>query len=108
MKKNLFKNSSLLITLHLSLLMILVASCSVKTDQEVQRINYSLYEKLYGDAEKTALKPVEKVIIADKPVLNAPKYIRVYRGSYKDSNGNVVEGGTILLKVDDGEPKTDF
>lgn len=85
-----------------------ISSCSVKTDQEVQRINYSLYEKLYGDEEKVALKPVEKVIIADKPVLNAPKYIRVYRGSYKDSSGNVIEGGTILLKIDEGEPNTDF
>jgi hypothetical protein len=86
----------------------LIASCSVKTDQDVQRINYSLYKKLYGDEEKVVLKPVEKVIIADKPVLNAPKYIRVYRGSYKDSNGNVIEGGTILLKIDDGTPNTDF
>lgn len=85
-----------------------IASCAVKTDQEVQRINYSLYEKLYGDEEKAILKPVQNVIIANKPVLNAPKYIKVYRGSYKDSSGNVIEGGIILLKIDDGEPNTDF
>jgi hypothetical protein len=85
-----------------------IVSCGVKTDKEIQRVNYSLYEKLYGNDEKIALKPVEKVIIADKPVLNTPKYIKVYRGSYKDSNGNVIEGGNILLKIDDGEPKTDF
>jgi len=96
------------VVIGLVLSSIWIASCGVKTDQEVQRINYSLYEKLYNDAEKTALKPVEKVIIADKPVLNMPKYIKVYRGSYKDSNGNVIEGGMILLKVDDGDPKTDF
>jgi hypothetical protein len=111
-KKKLLKNHPSLITRHSSLFLIgisvLITSCGVKTSQEVQRINYSLYDKLYNDAEKTALKPVENVIIADKPVLNAPKYIKVYRGSYKDSNGNVIEGGTILLKVDDGEPKTDF
>jgi hypothetical protein len=105
-KKKFSNNPLLLIGLVSS--SVLVASCGVKTNQDVQRINYSLYEKLYNDAEKTALSPVEKVIIADKPVLNAPKYIRVYRGSYKDSNGNVVEGGTILLKIDDGDPKTDF
>lgn len=111
MMKKIFKINSSHITLHLSLLIassIWMASCGVKTDQNVQRINYSLYEKLYGDEEKTALKPIEKVIIADKPVLNAPKYIKVYRGSYKDSNGNIIEGGTILLKIDDGEPNTDF
>jgi len=97
-------------TLLLALVLVAVSitSCSAKTDQEVKRINYSLYDKLYNDAEKTALKPVEKIIIADKPVLNAPKYIKVYRGSYKDSNGNIIEGGIILLKIDDGEPNTDF
>ena len=105
-KKKFSNNPLLLVGLVLS--SIWIASCGVKTNQDVQRINYSLYEKLYGDTEKADLKPVEKVIIADKPVLNAPKYIRVYRGSYKDSNGNIVEGGTILLKIDDGDPKTDF
>jgi hypothetical protein len=106
MKKIPFTHHTSLITLLL--LSIWIASCSVKTNQNIQRINYSLYEKLYNDEEKTALKPVEKVIIADKPVLNRPKYIKVYRGSYKDSNGNVIEGGTILLKIDNGEPNTDF
>jgi hypothetical protein len=106
MKKIPFALHPSLITLLL--LSIWITSCSVKTDQNIQRINYSLYEKLYNDEEKTALKPVEKAIIADKPILNMPKYIKVYRGSYKDSNGNVIEGGTILLKIDNGEPNTDF
>lgn len=84
----------------------LIISCG-KKEIKPEKLNYSLLDKIYKDVETTDLKAID-LKTNDIKTLNVPKYIKVYRGSFKDSNGNVVEGGYEWLKIDSGEPDTNF
>ncbi len=94
----------LVVSIGLSILV----GCSAKDVKVEQLSSYSLYDELYENVEEQELKKVKSLREEDKVILSVPKYIRVYRGSYKDENGNVVEGGMELIKIDNGEPNTDF
>ena len=85
----------------------LLTSC-VKKPVQIKAVDYSLLDRIYQNVEKKDLEKIEKIREEDKKVLKIPRYIKVYRGSFKDENGNVVEGGFELIRIDDGAPDTDF
>lgn len=82
--------------------------CAVKESNEVKAIDYSLYDEIYEKLEQKDIEKVKGLKEEHKTILNVPKYIKVYRGSYKDENGNVVAGGMEFIKVDNGSPDTNF
>jgi len=82
--------------------------CASKQPEVKPIKEYSLYNYLYEKVEDEAVRKVDKIEEKDTTILNVPKYIKVYRGSYKDENGNVVSGGIELIKIDNGEPNTNF
>jgi hypothetical protein len=82
--------------------------CSTKQVEVKQLSNYSLYDDLYENVEQKELEKIKNLKEKDITILNVPKYIKAYRGSYKDENGNVVAGGMEFIKIDNGEPNTNF
>lgn len=84
-------------------------SCASQVQEnKVQSLNYSLLESIYNQVDIQSIKPVDSITLRSSTILKSPSYIKVYRGSYKDEKGNVVESGFEWLKVDDGIPSTNF
>lgn len=91
----------------IALLGIILVSCA-KKEVKPKKINYSLLDEIYTQVDKKAETLVSNIVEKRGKVLKVPKYIKVFRGSYKDENGNVVEAGFQWLRIDDGIPDTNF
>ena len=91
----------------LGLAIVILTSCAEKK-VEPKKLNYSLLDEIYTQVDKKAETIVSNIVERRGKVLKVPKYIKVFRGSYRDENGNVVEAGFQWLRVDDGIPDTNF
>jgi len=96
----------------LSVLPILLVSCASTTATEgsQQLTDYAktpLVDKIYKPNDKK-LESIAKVNEPYYQALRTPTYVKVYHGSYRDSQGNVINGGFMWLKVSNGTPKTNF
>ena len=87
---------------------LMLASCGTATKEKVVKLNYSLLDSIYTQVDKQEVEKVRNVVERHSKVLKQAKYIKVYRGSYRDDNGNVVEGGFEYIRIDDGIPDTNF
>lgn len=88
---------------------LIIASCGANAGkQAVEKNPYSLLDEIYSKPDKQVEKLVRDIKEKDGKVLRVPKYIKVYRGSYRDDKGNVVSGGFEYIRVDDGTPDTNF
>ena len=88
---------------------LIIASCGANAGkQAVEKNPYSLLDEIYAKPDKQIEKLVRDIQEKDGKVLRVPKYIKVYRGSYRDDKGNVVSGGFEYIRVDDGNPDTNF
>lgn len=86
-----------------------LTACSTTGQQPLSnQLDYSLLKNIYTQADNTVLEKVKTIRETSKETLKQPKYIRVYRGSYKDNRGNVVDAGFEYILVDDGTPDTNF
>lgn len=84
-------------------------SCAGQVQEsKVQKLNYSLLERIYTETDAKTLSVLSNVVERNSTTLKSPRYIKVYRGSFRDEKGNVVEGGFEWIKVDDGLPDTNF
>lgn len=97
-----------LFLLVLSMALFGCAGMHKNVDEKVEVINYSLLDSIYGHVDVQVQKIIGDLKERESKVLRSPKYIKVYRGSFKDDKGNVVEGGFEWIKVDDGNPDTNF
>lgn len=64
------------------------------------------YTGLYDEVDKK----VDKKLLVEKkrPGLKHPEYLRVWRGSYNDSNGNFIEDGWEWILLERGGPDANF
>jgi len=96
----------------LTVLSILFVSCaSTTTTQENQQLTSYAKIPLMDRIYKPTDKKLESIARVNKPyfqALRTPTYVKVYHGSYRDSQGNVINGGFMWLKVSSGTPKTNF
>ncbi len=84
-----------------------LSSCATKKVEKVKE-NYSFLKEIYEKPDKKVLESVKNLKHERKQVLKTPKYVKIYRGSYRDEKGNVVEGGIEYLLIDDATPNTNF
>ena len=63
---------------------------------------YDLYSRMDSSVDKSL------AIEAKRPPVSPSEYMRVYRGSYKDDNGNLVEGGWELIRLRKETPDANF
>lgn len=101
------------ILLSLSVFPILFVSCASTTEaqQESQQLTSYAKTPLMDRIYKPTDKKLESIARVNEPyfqALRTPTYVKVYHGSYRDSQGNVINGGFMWLKVSDGTPKTNF
>jgi len=96
----------------LSALPILLVSCASTTaSEENQHLTRYAKTSLMDRIYKPKDKKLEFIARVNKPyfqALRTPTYVKVYHGSYRDSQGNVINGGFMWLKVSNGTPKTNF
>jgi len=100
------------IVFGLSVLPILLVSCASTTATEggqhlTSYAKIPLMDRIYKPNDKK----LESIARVNKPyyqALRTPTYVKVYHGSYRDSQGNVINGGFMWLKVSNGTPKTNF
>ena len=90
----------------LTLAGLLLASCAEQTKQ-VAHPDYNLMNEIYG-ADMNKLQYVFQAPEPNYQTLNPPTYVKVYHGSYKDDQGNVINGGFMWLKLSNGKPETNF
>lgn len=83
-------------------------SCAENVSRSQAHINYSLLNTIYGSVSKQEKRQVEFLGPDNSTHLNIPTYIKVYRGSYSDAQGNVQAPGFEWLKVTSGRPSTNF
>lgn len=86
----------------------ILVACGEATQKAKTKPDYSLLDEIYKKPEVKLKRLVNHIVERRGKVLKSPKYIKVYRGSYKDSKGNVVDGGYEWIKVDEGQPDTNF
>ena len=91
----------------LGLIVSVLVSCAEK-EVKPQKLNYSLFDEIYKTPSQEVKSIVGDIVERRGKVLKVPKYIKVFRGSYKDESGNVVESGFEWIRVDDGIPDTNF
>jgi len=96
----------------IAVLPILLVSCASTTSAEggLHLTSYAkipLMDRIYKPNDKK-LESIAKVNKPYYQALRTPTYVKVYHGSYKDSQGNVINGGFMWLKVSNGTPKTNF
>jgi len=101
------------ILLSLSVFPILFVSCASTTEAQQENQHLTSYAKipLMDRIYKSNDKKLESIARVNKPyyqALRTPTYVKVYHGSYRDSQGNVINGGFMWLKVSNGTPKTNF
>ena len=85
------------------LILLCVASCASQSLPDLAKEGYS---GLYSDISK---KTDTKLVIEQKRLpLSEPQYIRVWRGSYKDNKGNLIEDGWEWLLLREGGPNANF
>jgi len=97
----------------LAVLPILFVSCASTTQaaQEGQHLTSYAKTPLLKRIYKPNDKKLESIARVNEPYfqsLRTPTYVKVYHGSYRDSQGNVINGGFMWLKVSNGTPKTNF
>jgi hypothetical protein len=97
----------------LAILPVLLVSCASTTQAEEENQHLTSYAKtpLMDRIYKPNDKKLESIARVNEPyfqALRTPTYVKVYHGSYKDSQGNVINGGFMWLKVSNGTPKTNF
>lgn len=84
-------------------------SCAQETQhQQVKKLNYSLFDKIYHQVDTQKINALTQVENPNVQTLNTPTYVKVFHGSYKDKEGNVINGGFMWLKLDSGSPSTNF
>jgi len=101
------------ILLGFTVLPILLVSCAATTTaaQENQQLTSYAKTPLMDRIYKPNDKKLESIAKVNEPyyqALRTPTYVKVYHGSYRDSQGNVINGGFMWLKVSNGTPKTNF
>jgi hypothetical protein len=88
------------------LLCLSVASCASRSSLPNLTGKSEGYKGLYAETEK---KIDTKLAIEKKrPHLKQPAYIRAWRGSYNDGNGNFIEDGWEWILLDKGGPDANF
>ncbi len=83
-------------------------SCAEQTHQQVKKLNYNLFDKIYNQADMHKINSLTQVENPNIQTLNTPTYVKVFHGSYKDKEGNVINGGFMWLKLNNGSPHTNF
>jgi len=99
--------------LGFTIMPILFVSCAstTTTAQENQQLTSYAKTPLMDRIYKPKDKKLESIAKVNEPyfqALRTPTYVKVYHGSYRDSQGNVINGGFMWLKVSNGTPKTNF
>ena len=97
--------------LSLAVLPVLLVSCASTTTQEIQHLTSYAKTPLLKRIYKPNDKKLESIARVNEPyfqALRTPTYVKVYHGSYRDSQGNVINGSFMWLKVSNGIPKTNF
>jgi hypothetical protein len=99
--------------LSLTILPILLVSCASTTTAAQGGQHLTSYAKtpLMDRIYKPNDKKLESIARVNEPyfqALRTPTYVKVYHGSYRDSQGNVINGGFMWLKVSNGTPRTNF
>jgi len=97
----------------LAVLPVFLVSCAstVQAGKENQHLTSYAKTPLLKRIYKPNDKKLESIAKVNKPyfqALRTPTYVKVYHGSYRDSQGNVINGGFMWLKVSNGTPKTNF
>ncbi len=96
-----------LLFLPIAFVLFSCASATANKEELSEEAHYSLMKKIYHSNDKK----LESIVRVNEPyfqTLNSPLYVKVYHGSYKDSQGNVINGGFMWLKLSSGKPKTNF
>jgi hypothetical protein len=96
-----------------TVLPIFLISCASTTTTAQENQHLTSYAKipLMDRIYKSNDKKLESIARVNEPyfqALRTPTYVKVYHGSYRDSQGNVINGGFMWLKVSNGTPKTNF
>lgn len=92
----------------IALAALMLVSCA-KKPVKVETVDYSLLDRIYKSVDEKDVKKIKALgTLEGRKVVKCPEYIKVYRGSFKDENGNVVEGGFELIRINDATPDTDF
>lgn len=90
----------------LTALLFFISSCASNSLPNFVKNSSDGYKGLYAETEK---KVDPKLIVEKKrPYLKQPSYIRAWRGSYNDSNGNFIEDGWEWVLLDKGGPDANF
>ena len=95
----------------LPILLVSCASTTTAAKEENQHLTSYAKIPLMKRIYKPNDKKLESIARVNKPyfqALRTPTYVKVYHGSYRDSQGNVINGGFMWLKVSNGTPRTNF
>jgi hypothetical protein len=86
------------------LMLLCTASCASQSLPDLTK--EGSYSGLYSEISK---KTDTKLVIEQKRLpLSELQYIRVWRGSYKDNKGNLIEDGWEWLLLREGGPDANF